>query len=105
MYRPRLTRRHVVRGLSAATLGVVLAAPAATGSHGRAGAADRWDTAAAPTAVVGYRTQADLARALRAHPGVILRTIPALGVAEILPRTPPRNFASAVDDLDGVEYA
>lgn len=104
MYRPRLTRRHVVRALSAATAGVVLIAPAATGSHGRAGAADRWDTAGAPTAVVGYRTRADLARALRAHPGVVLRTIPALGVAEILPRIPPRNFASATGDLAGVEY-
>src|SRR3954454_16299794 len=104
MHRPRLTRRHIVRGLSAAVLAVVVAAPAANGSHGTAGAADRWDTAAAPTAVVGYRTQDDLRRALRARPCGGPRTIPALGVPEVLPRIPPRNFATATDEFGGIAY-
>ena len=101
---PRPSRRHAARLLAGATLAMVMAAPAATGSHGRAGASDRWDAAAAPTAVVGYRTRADLARTLRAYPGVVLRTIPALGVAEILPRTPPRDFAQAAGRMGGIEY-
>src|SRR4051812_16047264 len=101
MPRPRLSRSHVVRALSAAALGLVALAPAATSSRGGAGASDRWTLAPSPTAVVGYGSRAALERALRKHPGLILRTIPALGVAEVLPRVPPRYFASATDDLPG----
>jgi Fervidolysin N-terminal prodomain len=95
---------NLPRLLVAAVLGLVLVAPAATGSHGRAGASDRWDAAPVPTAVVGYRSRADLARVLRAHPGVVLRTIPALGVAEVLPRTQARDFAQAAHSSGGIAY-
>ncbi len=104
MHRPRLTRAHAVRGLSAAALALVALAPAATGSGERSGAADLWAGAPTPTAVVGYRTRPDLTRALRAHPGVVLRTIPALGVAEVLPRTPARYFAQAASREGGIRY-
>ena len=101
MPRPRLNRTDVIRALSLAAVGLGVFAPAAASSHGRAGASDRWDVAPTPTAVVGYRTRADLARVLRLHPGVVLRTIPQLGVAEVLPRAPARNFATAAGRLDG----
>jgi hypothetical protein len=104
MPRLRLSRLHPLRGLSLAAAGLAVLTPVAASSQGRAGAADRWDAAPVPTAVIGYRSQADLARALRLHPGVVLRTIPALGVAEVLPRTPARNFAQATGRLRGIDY-
>jgi subtilisin family serine protease len=104
MPRLRLSRSHVVRTLSPAAVVLAVLTPAASSSRGRAGAADRWDAAPTPTAVVGFRSRADLAHALRLHPGVVLRTLPALGIAEVLPRTPTRNFAQAIGALDGIDY-
>ena len=104
MSRLGLTRTRVVRGLSVAALGLVALAPAASSSGVGAGAADRWNAAPSPTAVVGYRSRADLARVLRRHPGLVLRSIPALGVAEILPRAKPQFFATATADLQGIDY-
>ncbi len=104
MSRLGITRTRAVRGLSVAVLGLVALAPAASGSRAGADAADRWNAAPSPTAVVGYRSQAALARVLRLHPGLVLRRIPALGVAEILPRAKPQFFANATADLRGIDY-
>jgi subtilisin family serine protease len=101
---PRLTRTHLVRALSAAALALVVLAPAATSSRGGEDGTDRWAVAPSPTAVVGYDSRTALQQALRLHPGIVLRTIPALGVAEILPNARPRYFASATADLPGIEY-
>ena len=104
MSRLGITRARAIRGLLVAALGLVALAPAASGSRAGADAADRWNAAPSPTAVVGYRSQAALARVLRLHPGLVLRRIPALGVAEILPRAKPQFFANATADLRGIDY-
>lgn len=54
--------------------------------------------------MVGYRTRADLTAALRLHPGRVLRVVPALKVAEVLPRARPQSFAAAAGDLPGIDY-
>lgn len=46
------------------------------------------------TAVVGYRTAADLERALAARPARVVRSIPALRVAELRPEGPVSAYAA-----------
>ncbi len=104
MHRLRLTRKQLVRGLSLTVVGLAAIAPAASSSRSGQDAVSLWEAAPSPTAIVGYTSKADLKRALKVHPGVVLRTIPALGAAEILPVTPPRYFATATADLKGIDY-
>jgi subtilisin family serine protease len=58
---------------------------------------------AAPRRVaVGYSSLQALSAALARHPGVMLRRLPALGVAEVQPST--AGFASAVRALPGIRF-
>jgi subtilisin family serine protease len=57
---------------------------------------------ALPTVAVGYRSPQALSAALARHPGVVLRKLPALGVAEVQPFAP--GFAPAALSLPGIRF-
>ncbi len=105
MPRARITRRRLAWGLSAAFAALVLLAPAAPSAPSSPAGQDRWDRAPTGTVVLGYSSRAAVSQALRLHPGRIVRTIPALGVAEVLPRSQPRHFATATSRVPGIDYA
>jgi serine protease len=57
------------------------------------------------TVVVGYRTQAELAVALRGLPVRIVRKVPALRVAELATRVPAATLAARLASRPGIVYA
>lgn len=99
------SRTWLARALGLGALCVAIVVPAASSGPADEAAVDRWDLAPAPTAVLGFRDAASLRRALARFPGRVVRTIPALGVAEVLPRARPRHFANAVSQIDGIDFA
>lgn len=56
------------------------------------------------TVAVGYSTPAALAAALEAHPAVLLRSLPALRVAEVRPSGDAAAFARALRARPGIRY-
>jgi subtilisin family serine protease len=58
--------------------------------------------AALPPVAVGYNSPQALSAALALHPGVVLRRLPALGIAEVQPYAP--GFAPAVPSLPGIRF-
>lgn len=58
--------------------------------------------AALPRVAVGYSSPRALAAALARHPGVVLRKLPTLGVAEVQPLAP--GFAAAVPAVPGIRF-
>ena len=57
---------------------------------------------ALPPVAVGYSSPQALSAALARQPGVVLRRLPMLGVAEVQPYAP--GFASAVTTLPGIRF-
>src|SRR5712691_7203555 len=57
---------------------------------------------ALPAFAVGYSTEAGLHAALAAHPGVVVRRLGPLHVAEVRPAAP--GFARAVRALPGIRF-
>ena len=55
-----------------------------------------------PPVAVGYNSPQALSAALARQPGVVLRRLPMLGVAEVQPYAP--GFASAVTTLPGIRF-
>jgi len=100
--RSRLSRRNRLRALTLSLLVIAVSAPAATSSTRRLAAADRWERAPTRTVVLRYRSDGELAAALRRHPARVVRTIPSLHVAEVLPRDRPQRFAQAVSRDRGI---
>jgi subtilisin family serine protease len=57
---------------------------------------------ALPPVAVGYTSPQALSAALARHPGVVLRRLPALGIAEVQPYTP--GFVPAAPALPGIRF-
>ena len=55
-------------------------------------------------ATVGYDSPGSLRAALARFPGVVVRRVPQLRVAEVRPRAPLPAFAAAVSRLPGIRY-
>jgi hypothetical protein len=55
-----------------------------------------------PRVAVGYSSLGALSAALVDHPGVVLRRLPAIGIAEVQPSAP--GFARAVRNLPGIRF-
>jgi subtilisin family serine protease len=58
--------------------------------------------AALPRVAVGYSSPQALSAALVRHPGIVLRRLPALGIAEV--QTDAPGFARAVSSLPGIRF-
>src|ERR1700675_3789240 len=58
--------------------------------------------AALPRVAVGYSSPQALATALALNPGVVLRRLPTLGVAEVQPLAP--DFAAAAPAVPGIRF-
>jgi subtilisin family serine protease len=71
------------RCVAAAALAVVLGGVVATASPDRVGSARRVRPAGAPRFSIGYASSQALEAALRTAPAVVVRTLPALHVAEV----------------------
>jgi subtilisin family serine protease len=56
-------------------------------------------------AIVGFRSEAALAEALRCNRAQIVRRLPALNAVEVVPTVAAEDFAAAVSDLPGIEFA
>src|SRR6476469_2011720 len=60
-------------------------------------------SASLPPVAVGYSSPQALSAALARQPGIVLRRLPALGIAEVQPYAP--EFVSAVHSLPGIRFA
>jgi subtilisin family serine protease len=94
LHRIRLTP---VRAASAVGCALVLFVP---GAHGLA----RRSAWPGGVATVGYDSPGSLRAVLARFPGVVVRRVPQLRVAEVRPRGPLPAFAAAVSRLPGIRY-
>ena len=82
-------------GLVVASAAALLA-PSLHGAHG--------GSAHSTAVAVGYATPAALADALASHPARVVRSLPALHVAELQPAGAGTDFARALRRLPGIRY-
>jgi subtilisin family serine protease len=94
-------RERVLRAAATVAVGTVLGTGAASARP--AGAlASAWPK---QHVVVGYRSRADLAAALRTTRATVVRRLPRLHAAELQPLSDPARFAAAVAAQPGIEFA
>jgi subtilase family protein/fervidolysin-like protein len=87
-----------------AVLAFAAAGSCATSARAQRGATDAWSRSP-NTIVVGYRSPAQLARAVRGLPVRIVRTVPRLSVAELRVSDSPARIAGALAARRGIAYA
>lgn len=61
-------------------------------------------TAAAPRFSIGYSSEQALTAALARAPGVVVRRVPALHIAEVRPQGSPLHFAARIACLPGIRF-